>query len=313
MSKCTYLGLQDDPKTALEFASDGNFCHHALPAAPPNPGHQKAFCLSNEHISCPVFLLSEKRPLPKDVIFHDYKRNLNKKVVYRGILLAILFVLLAAALVGAWGLKGILSTPIVVPEGTIRVTSIQPPLVIVTNRSISPTSPGPPTNPTSTLIPTVSDCTPPDGWILYTVIPTDSIFRLSLIFGISVTELLSVNCLGDDIILRPGDQIYVPSFLTSTPAIDTQSPTPTDTLQPKPTSPPRPRPTFPIRPTRTSPPANTPTPVIPTSTPPPPSPTTHLTNTIEPQPATPTSESEPSTPTSPPPLATPTSPPLPTP
>ena len=279
MSKCTYLGLQDDPNTALEFASDGNFCHHSLPAAPPNPAHQKAFCLTDEHRSCPVFLLNKISPLPKEIIFHNYKPNLIKKVFYRGSLLVVLLVFVAAALGGAFELKGFLSKPSAIPEGTSRGTSIQPPVVVVTGNSISPTSPSSLINPTSTLNSTHTGCTVPEGWVLYTVIPTDSIFRLSLIFGISVSELQAANCLGNDNVLRPGDQIYVPSLLTSTPTIDNNSPTPTDTQRPKRTLPPRPLPSYtfisptqpkltvPVPPSARPPPKDTPVPVPPSARP----------------------------------------------
>jgi hypothetical protein len=317
MSGCIYLGLQDDPETVLQFASEGNFCHHALPAATPNPAHQKTFCLTNKHTSCPVFLLTELKPLPREVIFRDYKQNFTGKVVYRGILLAILLVFVSAALVGALGLKGVLSTSRAMPEGTIGATFTQFPLVAVADSLISPTSPILPVTPNAALNSTDPACTAPEGWILYTVLPADSIIRLSLFFGISVVELQSANCLEGDDVLQAGDQIYVPSNLTSTSTPDNPSPTPTATLLPEPTSSPGPTPTATLQPAPTSsprpkpsytftpntptkepkpkppspiPPAtDTPVPAVPTSSPPPPSPMPQPTNTTAPQPATPTS------------------------
>jgi hypothetical protein len=317
MSGCIYLGLQDDPETVLQFASEGNFCHHALPAATPNPAHQKTFCLTNKHTSCPVFLLAELKPLPREVIFRDYKQNFTGKVVYRGILLAILLVLATAALGSALGSKGVVSIPREMPKGTIGATSTQLPLVALVESLISPTSPILPVTPTAALNTTEPACTAPEGWILYTVLPTDSIIRISLFFGISVTELQSANCLGDDSVVRPGDQIYVPSILTGTPTPDSPSPTPTATLlleptsspgptptatlQPAPTSSPRPKPSYtftpnvptkepkPKPPSPIPPPSDTPVPAVPTSSPPPPSPMPQPTNTTAPQPVTPTS------------------------
>lgn len=301
MSGCIYLGLQDDPETVLQFVSDGNFCHRASPAATPNPAHQKAFCLTNKHISCPVFLLAEKRPLPADIIFHDYKPNSIGKVVFRGVLLAILLVLVTAAIGRALGSQGVVSIPREVSKGTVSLTSTQLPPGVVTGSMISPTSPVLPVTPTATLNATQPACNAPEGWILYTVLPTDSILRISLFFGISVTELQSANCLGDDGVVQTGDQIYVPYLPTSTPTLDSQSPTPTDTLQPEPTSSPRPKPSYtytPIAPTKEPkpkppspipPPSDTPAPAVPTSSPPPPSPMPQPTNTTAPEPATPTS------------------------
>jgi hypothetical protein len=301
MSGCIYLGLQDDPETVLQFVSDGNFCHHASPAATPKPAHQKAFCLTNKHISCPVFLLTEKRPLPADIIFHDYKPNFIGKVVFRGVLLAILLVLVTAAIGRAVGSKGVVSIPSEMLKGTISATSTQLPLVVSTGSMISPTSSILPVTPTATLNSTDPACTTPEGWILYTLLPTDSILRLSLSLGISVTDLQSANCLEDDRVVRPGDQIYIPYLPTSTPTPGIQSPTPTATLQPEPTSSPRPLPSYtytPMAPTKEPkpkppspmpPPSDTPAPVVPTSSPPPPSPMPEPTNTTAPQPATPTS------------------------
>src|SRR5690242_11597996 len=61
---CPFLGLKDDPTTALDFPSQGNFCHHSQPASPVKGAHQQQFCLTAEHTACPMFLAAHPIPLP---------------------------------------------------------------------------------------------------------------------------------------------------------------------------------------------------------------------------------------------------------
>ena len=70
-------------------------------------------------------------------------------------------------------------------------------------------------------------CPLPDGWIPYTVNPTDSLFRLSILHGITLDEIRGVNCLSEDAVLLPSQVIYVPKVVaaTLTPLIPTLVPT----------------------------------------------------------------------------------------
>lgn len=70
-------------------------------------------------------------------------------------------------------------------------------------------------------------CPLPDGWIPYTVNPTDSLFRLSILHGITLDEIRRVNCLNEDTVLLPSQVIYVPraAVATLTPFIATIFPT----------------------------------------------------------------------------------------
>lgn len=300
MSRCPYLGLQTDPETALEFASNGNFCHHASPAAPPNLVTQTELCLTARYVACPVYLLTEKRPLPRHLISADYQRKISHNGVQRGILFAVILVLLAALMLGAFRLRGILSSADVPPEGSLDGVPAQPsPPPIATA-----TAPAPPAmhrSPTSPVTTTAIACRLPDGWILYTVLSGDSLAQLSRDFGIAMNDLLSANCLPQNHLLQPGDQIFVPFYPTSTPLLEIPTSTATETLLPQPSPPFRPLPTYtftptsvprrrppsPVPPTSTQSPSQTPQPPPPTL--PPPSPTRQPTNTVPPEPATPTS------------------------
>jgi hypothetical protein len=125
-----------------------------------------------------------------------------------------------------------------------------------------------PGSPNPSLIP----CQQPAGWIPYTVKPTDSLYRISLVYGISVSDLRSVNCLGESQALEPGQVILVRGPRPQPPREPTPGPPP-----PPPTNTPAPPPATtepPPPPTATKPPPPTPTqPPPPTNPPPPPTPT----------------------------------------
>jgi len=88
-----------------------------------------------------------------------------------------------------------------------------------------------PPSPTQTRVP----CGPPSGWILTSVQPGDTLFRLSQAYGITVTQLQSANCMGNSTFLRVGQSLYVPPWAPHTPSptfpgMDTPTYVPTDTF-----------------------------------------------------------------------------------
>lgn len=76
---------------------------------------------------------------------------------------------------------------------------------------------------TPTASPTTCVATPPPGWEIYRIQAGDSLFKLATNRGISLSLLLSVNCLTDPNFIVVGQVIYLPA-LTSTISA---SPTPT--------------------------------------------------------------------------------------
>jgi LysM repeat protein len=106
--------------------------------------------------------------------------------------------------------------------------------------------------------PTTWACGRHPGWVPYTVLPGDTLFHLSQIYGVSVAQLQLANCIPDPDDLRAGQIIYVPYAATPTPwptypgpvvptATPTISPepglpsdTPVPTELPSPTEPPLP-------------------------------------------------------------------------
>ncbi|MDX1662577.1 MAG: LysM peptidoglycan-binding domain-containing protein [Candidatus Promineifilaceae bacterium] len=136
----------------------------------------------------------------------------------------------------------------------------------------------PPPEPTATATSAEATCGAPAGWVLYTVAPGDTLFRIALRSGASLTQLQRANCLGNSYKIYGGQRIYVPRYL----AAPQPSPTPLP-VEPTPTEPaptatePAPTATEPA-PTATEP-SPTATATEPTTTPeflptrPPPSPT----------------------------------------
>ena len=80
--------------------------------------------------------------------------------------------------------------------------------------------------PANTAIP----CRPPSDWILYPVQPGDTLYRLSVMFGVTVRQLQDANCMGTSTLLRLGTGIYVPPWAPILPT-STEAPfyTPTPT------------------------------------------------------------------------------------
>jgi LysM repeat protein len=92
----------------------------------------------------------------------------------------------------------------------------------------------PPANPTATPSSSQAACTPPIGWITYTVRSGDNLYQISKAFGITVPELQAANCMGSSTKIITGSKLWVPNVPTITPTA-TKTPKP-----PAPTSPPPP-------------------------------------------------------------------------
>ncbi|MBI3763129.1 MAG: LysM peptidoglycan-binding domain-containing protein, partial [Chloroflexi bacterium] len=77
--------------------------------------------------------------------------------------------------------------------------------------------------------PTVCVPAPPPGWVFYTIQPGDTLFSLSVKWGVSLATLQRVNCIGNPADIKAGQRIYAPpnSAATALP-----SATPTSSLAP---------------------------------------------------------------------------------
>jgi LysM repeat protein len=117
------------------------------------------------------------------------------------------------------------------------------------------------TNPSSTSTPVAPTCGPPTGWVQYTVVSGDNLYRLGIAFGVSVADLQWANCMGSSTIIRVGSKLWVPNRQTNTPVLtNTNTPTKTPTPTPSPTYTSSPTNTSTATDTATDTPTDTPTP-----------------------------------------------------
>lgn len=59
-------------------------------------------------------------------------------------------------------------------------------------------------------------CTPRTDWAIYTVQPGDTLYRISLLYRVSVSQLQQANCLGASSAIYSGQRLRVPNVATST-------------------------------------------------------------------------------------------------
>jgi len=280
---CPFLGLKDDPETKLEFPAGANFCHHAKPVGPVQLDYQRSVCLTDSHAQCPVYLRRTLGPLPGHVLAPQ--EGIPPVIKGMGALAG--FLVLFAVLLAFGGLDSVLAGLGWRPSGPDVQPVVVP--VIPSDTPFQPVPPVPMTGSTEedpaeavdtpvvilpatdTIEPTAVVCIPPAGWVVYDVKPTDSLLRLSLIYGLEVADLQAANCMGEETIIRPGDQIYVPQLPTATP---TMTPSPTVRViyfTAAPTEPPAEPPPPSVPPTSAPPPptqAPSPTQAPPTQPPP---------------------------------------------
>lgn len=144
--------------------------------------------------------------------------------------------------------------------GTQNAT--QPTLVVLPSAGLTPTlTVTPALTAVQTAIPTLT-CAVPAGWVVYTVRAGDTLYGISQIFRVTLSQLENANCLTTTVI-HVGQKLYVPYVPTSTPVLATETPVPTATTSLPATDTPIPTPTS----------TETPLPATDTETLPPPTPT----------------------------------------
>lgn len=96
-------------------------------------------------------------------------------------------------------------------------------LAPTSTRTSSPTAlptqtalPSPTLAPTQTTIASPTTCFPPPTWVQYTVAPGDTLFQLSLRFGVSMVQLQQANCLPTSAI-KFNQVLFVPFVPSATP------------------------------------------------------------------------------------------------
>lgn len=104
-------------------------------------------------------------------------------------------------------------------------TTVAPPTRALPSVTPTPTaSPTPVASPTSTPVAVVHRCdVAPEGWIAYTVRRGDTLYRLAIDSGATVTGLMVANCL-DSTRLYPGKILFLPAVPPPPPPICTGPP-----------------------------------------------------------------------------------------
>lgn len=215
---CPYLGMKDDPTTALQFPSTGNFCHHAKPIAPVKASYQEQYCLTEGHTACPVFLAAHPVPLPAALAAHAGSLTPGKATRPLAVLAILVLLAGTAALALGLNISGLRGFTWKGIPNTGRNQRSNSPIMqlLLPGLDQTPSQPGGTVSPVP---PTKENCPLPKNWITYIVNPTDSLYRLSVIYGVSVGDLQKVNCMGNQTVILPGDVIYVPYIPTNTPII----------------------------------------------------------------------------------------------
>ena len=230
-SICPYLGLSEDPKTALSFPSDGNFCHRAVPPAGVKIEHQRVYCLTALHQDCPVLNSEQTGPLPVELSV-PLNQHRRPQQLWRQLLIpaAILVFILSTLFIL---LKTPLNTDQASQEAAINQAKTNESMILLGTLTL-PTMNGSAGagTPEVTQNPTWMACTPPANWKTYVVNATDSLVRLSLLYGVSIDELILSNCLSDQALVRPGEVIYIPGPTLSPTITLTPSATSTRTRRP---------------------------------------------------------------------------------
>lgn len=268
---CPYLGLQYDSSTCHAFSSEHNYCHKVSVPGPVDLDFQAAVCLTESHFDCPIYNGVEVE-LPAQPEARRRQGLLRYGCIFTAIaVFSILVALAAPSVSGSSGVRTFLQflgqpTPEVfyTPTPSTSLLELLP--------------------PTLTRTPVSTPCTPPSGWVRYTLNAGDDLVAIASQRGIDLTGIQSGNCNLDLFSLVAGDEIYLPlpvfSGVTDTlsPSATvapsaTLAPSDTPTALPSPTASYTPTPTDTPTPTLT--PTNTPTraPRTRTPTPPPPAPT----------------------------------------
>ncbi len=213
VKRCPHLGMQDDPGTRLDFPSPGNVCHKASPPGHIKLDYQHNTCLTAQHMGCPIYTAAHATAVPASILATTPRTAVTRRALPQmstpvtvGLIAFFgLIVYLGAALLGnipnAARTDGGTQDP-------ARTGVFGLPQTGATQHSGTP-------DPTSVRRRTI--CPPPDGWVLYTVNPTDSIYRLSVLHAIPVADLQRANCMGNETVILPGEIIFIPFTPTLTP------------------------------------------------------------------------------------------------
>lgn len=113
------------------------------------------------------------------------------------------------------------------PTTPLQPTNLLPSITPGNIRTLTPS----PTPATPTVTATSSCQPPPAGWVVYTILPGDTLEYLAVLHQVPASQIVTVNCLLSDTLI-PGKYLYLPPALPTATLAFTQTLTPTRTLNP---------------------------------------------------------------------------------
>ena len=161
ISGCPHLGLVDDPATRSLYPSVQGCCFHVNPPETVALQHQQTFCLTTQHVACPVFQQKQPTAMPPELRGEVPAANGNGRSVWVKWVMGVALLLLVGGVV--WLAGGFTpdtdpATPVPplavldTPVATTTPTAIPPTATPTTRPSATP-SPTATTEPTPTTTP----------------------------------------------------------------------------------------------------------------------------------------------------------------
>ena len=98
---CPYVGLRDDPQTAMNYASPLNCCHYIKSLASPNLIQQQKYCLKTSYALCALLATKSTRRIPAGIFKNGSKRGTRKRTS-RAFWLILVLILLVTQLELLW-------------------------------------------------------------------------------------------------------------------------------------------------------------------------------------------------------------------
>lgn len=234
-NNCPHLGIIEDPGSYLSFPSEANHCLKLGSKIPISLEHQAKYCLSNQFSSCSYFadVISES----VNVNNQPYKKSLLREQYIPYIAFSVLVIILVFGYItGSSYLTRLFASDMESAEnsGYFYNSNPEPDLtsLVLTETAVQSYA-------------LSNHCPPPDNWIYYFVKPNDDIRRIAEENGISIEQLLKVNCLIKIEDILPGSMIFIPtekgviltiseSTIPTQTSVPTNSPTVTSSFTPTP-------------------------------------------------------------------------------
>jgi LysM repeat protein len=198
---CPHLGIIEDPGSYLSFPSEANHCLKLGSKTPISLEHQAKYCLSNQFSSCSYFadVIDES----VNVNNQPYKKSLVPKQYIPFVAFSVLVVILVFGYItGSSYLTRLFASDMELAENSGYFYNSNPEQdltsLVLTETAVQSYA-------------LSNHCPPPDNWIYYFVKPNDDIRRISEENGITIEQLLKVNCLIKIEDILPGSMIFIPT------------------------------------------------------------------------------------------------------